>query len=86
MTKKKPQKPKTELGRKLFIVRRQLPPELLEEWYRWFLQHRENMQPKTFDYITRGDYISKENVRLAMDGLRKGKDLLEKFEAEVKSV
>ena len=86
MSKKKPQKPKTELGHKLFKVRKQMTPELLDEWYRFFLMHREGMERKTFDYITRGDYISKENVRLAIDALRNGKDLVEKFKVEMRGI
>lgn len=89
MSKKKkrghspPQKPKTELGHKLFAVRRDMPTEVRNAWYEWFKSQQPDMGKQTFEYLSRGDYIAKDNVRLAIAGLKEGKRLMDEYTASI---
>lgn len=86
MKKKKkatPLKPKTELGHKLFAVRKQMNNDLCQKWFGWFQGERPGMSEATFDAISRGDYISKDNVRLAMSALKKGKEMVEQYQLDL---
>lgn len=78
-------KPKTELGQKLFAVRKQMNNEQCDTWLAWFRTKRETTVV-LFDSITRGDYISKDNVRLAMDALVEGRNILAALEEELKNI
>lgn len=80
----KPTKPKTELGQKLFAVRKQMNTEQCARWFAFFRQHRPEMTSATFDVISRGNYISKDNIRLAMDALKEGKLIVDSFREEMK--
>lgn len=82
----KPTKAKTELGKKLCAVRKQMGTDQKKEWYEWFKTEKADLSEATFEDITRGEYISKDNIKLAMKGLTKGRQILEGLAAEIEQV
>lgn len=86
MAKQKKTKGKTEQGKKLFAVRKELPSDLLVKWFEWSVAnapHPEKMTQVVFDFITRGDFISKDHILFANKMLQEGKRMLEEFNKQV---
>ena len=82
---------KTELGKKLFAVRKQMSGKLMRQWYDWCVMEYEIDFPRkklkfteaVFSQMTYGRYISKDNILFALKALKEGKRLVQEFEAHV---
>lgn len=80
----RPTKPKTDLGHKLFHLRKQMNKSLLDKWFEWAQNNRDpKMTESVFNAITRGDYISKDNVWYATYMWKEGKRLLDEFNSSI---
>ena len=84
-------KTKTELGKKLFAVRKHMSGDLLSQWFDWckeehakdFPNKKQKFTDAVFSQMTYGRYISKDNVLFALKALREGKRLVQEFEMHV---
>jgi hypothetical protein len=83
---------KSEMGKKLFGIRKALNKELSGQWFEWcqqeysidFPNKRVGMTEAIFAHMTNGRYISKENTRFALKALKEGKRLLDEFEENIR--
>lgn len=90
MAKKKkttrPTKGKTEQGKKLSALRKKMSTDTLKKWHEWSSKNHPtgSMTEVTFNVVTWGQYISKDNIVFANQMLKEGKRLQEEFEKSVK--
>ncbi|MDB5283339.1 MAG: hypothetical protein JWO06_2414 [Bacteroidota bacterium] len=85
-------KGKSELGTKLFEVRKEMGAALLAKWYNWckaeysieFPDKKLRLTEAVFSQMTYGRYISKDNILFALKALKEGKRMLQEFEEHVK--
>lgn len=78
-------KKKTELGKKLFAVRRDMSKELLNKWYVWAKSEKESLTETSFTQLSRGDYISKDDKLFAIAVLKEGKRMLAEYNAQLEA-
>ena len=82
---------KSELGIKLFAVRKQMSGNLMRQWFDWcvmeygidFPKKKSKFTEAVFSQMTYGRYISKDNILFALKALKEGKRLVQEFEAHV---
>lgn len=83
---------KTELGKKIYEVRKQMSKELLNRWFNWskneyttdFPERKTNLTEAVFAQMTYGRYISRDNIVFALKVLKEGKRMVSEFDDHVK--
>lgn len=80
-------KPKTDLGKKLFSERKKMSESQLSEWRNWAKRNYQGeLTDTTFNYISRGDYISKDHRVFAIKLLQEGRRIVAEFESQLEEI